>query len=381
MATKQLAFPVEEYRERLAKVQHVLHARNLDGLLVHTPENICYLAGYQTSGYFAYQVLFVPREGDPLLLMRQLEQTNADEYSWLEADRQAIYLDIEDPVEVTYRILEKEGGTDKRLGVEKNSWFFTIKQFEQLSALLPKSRLVDCSDVVDEIRLIKSPREISYMRKAAGIVGIGMKAAMDTLAVGKTENDVAVAIHEAEIRNGCEYTGMPHFVSSGYRIRLGHANWSDKRLERGDIIHLELSGCVKRYSAAMMRTAVMGSASPDLERTVALLIASQDAAIRLMRPGIEARGVDAACREPVMKAGLRKPYYQRIGYSLGIGFPPRWGEWTTRDFKAGDTWMLQPGMVFHMILSANGICFSETVLITDTGHETLTRFDRKLFVR
>lgn len=378
---KQLAFPVEEYRDRLAKVQAVIRQRELHGLLVHTPENICYLTGYQTSGYFAYQVLFVPATGEPFLLTRQLEQTNADEYAWLEPERYTSYTDIEDPLEVTRRILARDGWADKRVGIEENAWYFTIKQAKQLARLCPRVTFVDASGLVDEIRLIKSPREIAYMRQAADLAAIGMKAGMDALAVGRTENEVAAAIHDAEIRNGCEYTGMPHFVSSGYRVRIGHANWSGKRIAPGDVIHFELSGCVKRYSAAMMRTAVMGPPTAELERMVEILIRSQDAAIALMRPGVPAGEVGAACRQPVERSGIRKNYHQRVGYSIGIGFPPRWGEWATRDFMAGDTWVLQAGMVFHMILSASGVCFSETVATTDTGHEVLTRFDRQLFVR
>lgn len=380
MAGRRLAFSVEEYGERLRKVQKALDERGVFGLLVHTPENICYLTGYQTSGYFAYQVLFVPAQGEPVLLVRQLEQTNAEEFSWLPLEQQAVWLDVEDPIDVTYRLMTKHGWTDRPVGIEKNNWFFTIREFEQLSALTPSTTFVNCSGLVDRIRLVKSPQEIAWIRRAAELAGIGMKAAMETLAVGKTENEVAAAIHEAEIRNGCEYTGLPHFVSSGYRIRLGHANWSDKVIEKGDLIHLELSGCVKRYSAAMMRTAAMGPATPDLARAVDVLISSQDRAFGLMKPGVPAGEIDAAVRQPVLKAGLRESYHARVGYSIGIGFPPRWGEWATRDFMAGDTWLLEAGMVFHMIVNANGVCFSETVLVTETGHEKLTNFERKLFV-
>jgi Xaa-Pro dipeptidase len=206
-----------------------------------------------------------------------------------------------------------------------------------------------------------------------------MRAALNTLTVGKTENEVAAAIHEAEIRHGCEYTGIPHILGSGYRIQLGHVNWSDKRIEKGDIIHLELSGCVKRYSAALMRTAIMGQPTPGLMKAAEVMIDNQDRAISLMKPGVSAGEIDAIVRQPVLKAGLRETYHSRVGYSIGIGFPPRWGEWATRDFMHGDTWRLEAGMVFHMLVTAKGVGLSETVLVTQTGQEKLTHFDRKLF--
>lgn len=379
--SREIPFPADEYRERLSKVQSVLRDRNLHGLLVHTPENIYYLCGYQTLGYFAYQVLFVPCEGDQWILVREREWPNVYYYSWLPQDRQEMYRDIEDPLEMTVRILTRDAWADKRLGIEKNTWFLTIKQFEQLSSLLPRATLVDCSNVIDSIRLVKSPREIAYVRKAADLAVVGMRAAMDALSEGCTENEVAAAIHGAEIRNGCEYTGMPHFMGSGPRARLGHPAWSERRIEKGDPIFFELSGCVKRYHAAIMRTATIGPPSADVQRAMDVLIRTQDDAIRLMKAGVPASEVDAACRQPVLNAGLRRAYHQRVGYSIGIGFPPRWGEWAARDFMAEDTWVLEAGMIFHMVLQAEQLRISDTVLVTESGPDTLTRFDRILFVR
>lgn len=146
-------------------------------------------------------------------------------------------------------------------------------------------------------------------------------------------------------------------------------------------MHLELSGCIRRYSAALMRTASVGRPSLEVEGAAELVIRSQDAALALMKPGAVAGEIDAAARSPIIASGLRPDYRQRTGYSIGLGFPPKWGEWDICDFRAGDTWTLEPGMVFHMILSARGVCFSETVLITSDGHEVLTDVPRELSIR
>ncbi|WP_292329607.1 Xaa-Pro peptidase family protein [Mesorhizobium sp.] len=375
-------FSTEEFRSRLRRVQALIQSKDLVGLMVYSPANIYYLSGYHTSAYFSYQVLFVPARGEPLLLVRELERTNADEYAWVGREQQAIYTDIEDPVEVTVRWLAELGWLSgpQAVGVEKADIALTVRQYERLREGAGRIDLEDGSGLVDQVRLIKSPQEIAYIRRAAEITDIGLAAGLEALTVGTTENEVAAAIHEAQVRLGCEYTSLPHYISSGRRRFLGHATPSEKVVEKDDIVRFEITACVKRYSAAIMRTAVMGTPSDEVSRASDLLLECQEKAFSLMRPGAVAGDVDAAVRQPVLNVGLRETYTSRVGYSLGVGFPPVSGEWAARDFMAGDNWILQPNMVFHMIVVAKGISFSETILVTETGHERLGSLERRLTV-
>lgn len=382
MTGRNMAFSPQEYRERLAKAQGAIQQRGMVGLLVHSPHNICYLTGYHTSGFFAYQVLFVPAEGEPLLLVRELERTNADEYSWLALDRQAVYLDNEDPASVTGRWLAELGWTaaGDPIGVEKTCFNLAVRDYEALCDVARPNKVVDGSGIVGRVRLIKSSQEIAYARRAAEITDIAMRAGLEALAVGKKELEIAAAIQQQQVLGGSEYTSLPNYLSSGYRMRIGHATPTEKVIEAGDVLKFEITSCVKRYSAAMMRTAVMGAPAAEVAQAADLLISCQDHAFSIMKPGAVAGEVDAAVRQTVLKAGLRKTYYPRVGYSLGIGFPPVSGEWEVCDFMAGDTWLLQAGMIFHMLVNANGISFSETILVTETGSERLTSLPRELYI-
>lgn len=377
-----MPFSVDEFRDRVLKVQIEMRNRGLEGLLLHSPHNIYYLSGYHTSGYFAYQALLVPSSGLPLLLVRELERSNADETSWLERDQQAVFRDNEDPIVVCVDHLRELGWLKPgaRIGIEKTSSNLPIAQYEQLKNLASDLVFEDCS-IVETVRLVKSPQEIAYIRRAAKITDAGVRAALEKIAVGVRENEVAAAIYEAEITAGCEYTGLPHYLASGDRVRLGHGTPTEKVLQAGEFARMEITACVQRYSAAMMRTVVLGRPSDEVSRAADILLRSQDDAIRLMRPGVVSIEVDEAARKPVLDAGLRKTYHNRIGYSIGIAFPPVSGEWATRDFKPGKKWVLEAGMVFHMILVANGVSFSETVLVTETGGERLGEVERALFQR
>jgi len=174
----------------------------------------------------------------------------------------------------------------------------------------------------------------------------------------------------AGVRAGCEYTGLPHHIMSGYRYDVCHANWIPKEIRTGELVLLELYGCVERYHATQMRTVSVGPASDEVRRAAEIVVAAQDAAFAAMRPGASAREIDALVRRPVR--AIRPEYYNRTGYSTGIGFPPRTAEWDVLDFNEQEDWEIREGMAFHMLALACGFGISETIAVTRSGTERLT---------
>ena len=220
------------------------------------------------------------------------------------------------------------------------------------------------------MRLIKSEAEIGYLRRAGEIAEIEQRAALAVMRDGVLETEVAAAVFSAGVTAGCEYTGLPHHIMSGYRYDVCHANWIPKKIVRGELVMLELYGCVERYHATQMRTISMGPASDEVRRAADIVTEAQDVALAAMRPGGSAREIDALVRGPVRK--IRPEYYNRTGYSTGIGFPPRTAEWDVLDFNEQEDWEIKEGMVFHMLALACGFGISETVAVTRAGIERLT---------
>src|SRR5262249_11337190 len=146
---KELVFSTEEFTGRVAKMRERLEQRGVAGMLVHTPENIYYLTGYQTPGYYTYQALLVPTAAaaSPVLLVRRLEESNVRALSWLDTRR--VYTDTEDPVDLTATVVRESGLADRQLGIEKAAWFLTAADLERLQTLLPRTRIVDTSGVVE----------------------------------------------------------------------------------------------------------------------------------------------------------------------------------------------------------------------------------------
>lgn len=383
--SSKLPFPLVEYEERLARVRDGMQRANLDVLLVSAPENTYYLSGSCTYGYTSlFEALVVPREGEPFIVTRLFEQPMVVETSWLEDI--VVYRDGEDPIELTRRVLSERGLNDKRIGVEKRNWFLTVRNFERLKASLPRVHFEDCSGLVEDLRVVKSEREIEYIREAARAAEKGMRAGIEAVGEGRTENDVAIELYRGSIASGSEWTGFAPFVASGYRAALPHATWAGRRLARGDEILLEVAGCVKRYSAAMIRPVSVGEPHPLVTKAADTSRAALEATIKAMKPGSTAAEVDQICRKTIAEAGLIEFYTHRSAYSIGIGFYPDWGEGHILSFWQGDNTPLQAGMVFHVIPNllipgVGGIGITETVLVTETGGESLTNLERRLFIK
>ena len=381
---KRLAFGVDEYRQRLANTRQQMAARGIDTLLVNTPENIFYLSGHRTPGYYVYQCLVVPPSGDPYILARRGEVGNVQIYGWTE-DIVPIE-DTDDPVELTVRQLRERGLARGRVGVELESWFLTAKNYLALRELLTDARLVPSDGCVEQCRVVKSPAEVEYIRRACRSAEAAMAAGFEAIGEGKTENDAAAAIFSGLIQTGSEYLAMEPFISTGYRSGLMHSCWEGGVFRKGETQLLEIAGTVGRYSGALMRASTIGPPSDQVRRLAEACIEALNRAIEAIKPGATSGEVDEACRGTIERAGYYDYFRKRTGYSIGIGFPPDWGEGHILSLKKDDPTPLRPGMTFHMppalrVPAECGVGFSETVLVTETGCEVLTDFPRELVVR
>ena len=381
----ELPFALAEYRGRLDQVRAGLAERGIDACLISIPENIYYLTGFTSTGYYMYQTLILPVEGDPLFVTYLEEKINVIRRSWI--DRWRTYSVVEDPIEVTRDAVAELGLDGKVLAIEESGFFFPIRTYKKLVELLPRARWVDGSGVVERVRLVKSDAEIAYIRRGAKAAMAGMQAAIAAIAPGKTENDLAAEVYRATLQNGSEYPGSPPYVVSGERSGLPHGTWEGRVLRHGDIVFLEHSGCIRRYSAAMMRTCFLGRPPEVVCRTAAIILEGLAKAIDTIRPGVTSGEVDAACRDTILGAGFND-YTHETGYSIGVCYPPGWNESHIMNLHPGDDTVLVPNMVFHLVPSLiipemNGhVGFSDTVVVTEDGHEVLTdtEVERRLYV-
>ena len=376
------AFPREEYANRIAAARATLAARGLDALVLTGPENIFYLTGQQTPGYYTFQCLILPLEGEPLFLLRQLELLNFLRNTFI--DRHEVYQDDGKPAEILVTALERMGLKGKRIAIEKRGWFLSIEFYELLTERL--GRVADGSGIVENLRMVKSPLELAMLEAAARITDAGINAGLAAIKPGISENDLVAAMMAASIGAGSEYMGMEPLVSSGPRAGVPHATWRRRKLEKGDPVFLEMAGCYNRYHVGLLRTAWLGK-PPSLARDLATVTEEAlQAATEAMRPGVTCEAVHNAAQGVIDRAGMTERYRKRTGYSTGISFAPDWGEWMVLSLFTGITEPLQPGMAFHLPVAlreyeAFTVGASETVVITETGCRKLGTIARGLWER
>ncbi len=379
-----LVFTMAEFERRLGAVRAELAKRGLDAMIVTTPENIFYLTGYQTPGYYYFQALVVPTEGECFMVTRLLEDTNVETRTWISESRP--YADTDSPITALRIALDEYGLAEKAIGYEKHCYFFRASEQEQLFVASPDSTFFDCSELIEQFRLIKSDEEIAVMRRASAATDAGMRAGIDAVAEGVNENEIAAEIHHAMLRAGSEYPAISPFVASGWRCAVGHATWERRRVERGDCVFLEVGGCVHRYHVAQMRTVFVGEPSKEVAEAEALIQEAVDAAVDCIRPGITAGDVDTVCRQILARYPYGGTQATRSGYSIGIAFAPDWGEGHILSIQPGEMRPLEQNMTFHLIPwlivpGIAGIGLSETVRVTDRGCEPFSSTERKVFVQ
>lgn len=377
---KALPFSVEEFQARLTNVRAEMKRRELDALLVFNPENITYLTGYASLSYFVYQCLLVTHHEAPCMIGRRLIEKTYRESTWSEAIRP--YTDTDDPIQVTVSAVTDAKLAGGRIGIEESSGYLNVQQHRKLVALLPQAKLVDGSGVVEGPRLVKSPAEIAYIRQAARLADIGIEAAVGAIREGVSEDEVAAVVYHEMIKNGCEYFSLPLLIGSGPRSWGSFSTWAGRRIQQGDAILLETFGTVKRYSAALETSVVLGEATREQSRGFEAVMAGIQAAIAAVNPGATAHDVDAALQGSFTQAGLKQYHPHRSGYSLGINFPPDPTE-RSLSLKPGQRTLLAPGMVFHILSNlfiegVGGLAATHTVLVTPDGREVLTTYRHRL---
>jgi Xaa-Pro dipeptidase len=375
MAQQELWFPVAEYRDRVARTQSIMRQHDVDTLLAFHPSSVTWLTGFFSTAYMLFSVAIVPAEGDPLTICRDNEEF------WLR--RTGAFSDVEFWVDgeggngaaIVRRALARLGAEGDRIGME-SAFPYGIALAEGLRRELPGATLVDLgAAVVAQLREVKSPAEIEYIRSASRAVEAGTAAGIAATHAGATERDVAAAISAALILGGSDVAG-PGPMGSGERAKHLHAAFEDRRLERGDTVVLEVDGCVHYYYSRFFRTIKVAEATADERALADRVLELQDRAWAEIRPGASVATADRILRTGI-EALTGRPYTNNSFGSIGLTlYPPA----PALLAVASSDWAFEAGQAFHSYAKVGTMFFSETLLVTEGGYERLTTFPRELVV-
>ena len=384
-------FELVEYQARWRRLHQALKRRELDAILVSNPANINWLTGYDAWSFYTPQAMLVEVGGTPVWFGREMDAASAKSSSILHPEHLAPWPEelvqhpTAHPGDHIGATLEARGLNGKRIGYESDADFLSIRMLSAIKTQLPQAQWIDADLIVNWLRLVKSPTELVYMTQAAQIAGHSMDAALAVVRPGARQCDVMAEAVAAQIRGtpefGGDMTALHPLMLAGTSASAAHPMWTDAPLDIDNAVAFELGGCRKRYNAGLARTAYLGKPTQsalDVSKTVQ---EGMEAVLDTLRAGVSAGDVHAAWQSVLDRYGLEKK--SRIGYSIGVGYGPDWGEHTV-SFRPGETVLIPEDATVHIILGMWmqdwGLELSETIHVKAGGAQCLTTYPRDLHV-
>jgi ectoine hydrolase len=370
--------------------------KSFAALVVTDPANIYYLTGYNAWSFYTPQCLVVPAAGEPVLFTRAMDAAGARNTTYLAGDLIEGYPeplvhrpDVHPFDWMSQRIRERElvdVAAMPPVGIEGDSQFFSARGYLALRAGLAGASLQDSGELVNWVRVVKSDFELAQMRAAGAIAQQAMETALDAVAAGRRQCDAAADIMAAQARgtarHGGDYPAIVPMLPTGDGTGAPHLTWTEREFREGEATTIEIAGAYHRYHAPIARTVMLGQPPPRLATCAAVVREAMAAVLAAMSP--EGTPDEAhSVWDGVIKAhGLSKA--SRIGYSIGLGYPPDWGERTV-SLRPGDFTRFTSGMCFHVMLGiwmdGWGYELSEPVAITADGVSRFTDLTQDLTVK
>jgi ectoine hydrolase len=369
-AAPRMAVSVEEYGERLAKTRRWMHDSDVDLLLLNQPEHYNWLSGFDPTSVFYHQSLIVPADpSEPLtLICNKAELALCEETCWVPDVR--VVWTHEDQVARTVEVLRERGlAGARRVGLNLMSYHLRPRYAFELRDAFAEADVVDVTAALDDLRLVKSPAEIAYLRRAAHVADIGVGAGIEAVRSGASDREVMAAIQHAVALAGGEFPAYPFLVDARGTL---HGTPIGKILGPGDTVYMEVSGVVRRYHCNISRTVVVGEPSPRLRDLYAVVRDALDRATDALRPGVSVREIVELVAS--LQSGHEQNTWGRFGFSMEIAYPPIWIGGLS--LMRGDDHVLEPGMVVTMepgLAYADGatMMIGNNVLVTDSAPEVL----------
>ncbi len=388
----QKAFSTAEYENRVARVKARMRSAGLDLILCQDPANMCYLSGFDGWSFYTPQCLLLHiDEPSPIWFGRAQDAKSAHITTDLPAanilsfSEPLVHHPERHPYDELCELIVDRGWSDAVIGVELDAHYYTARAHRHLVDGLPGASIVDNRELVNWARLVKSDAEIVYMREAGEICSRAMNRVIEMMRPGVAQNEIIAEVYRAQVlgldgRFG-DYTSLCPLIQVGEGTSTPHLTWSDEPLPDNVLVVMEIGAARRHYHAPLTRTLFLGTPPAEISRLASVIVEGVDAALEAARPGTSCEAVEAVWQQVLNKNGYRKE--SRVGYSIGLNFPPDWGE-RTASLRPGDETELQAGMCFHfqsgVWLENFGAAVSEPFVVTAGGGERLCDVHRGLIV-
>ena len=388
-----MSFTNQEFKTRLNNVKKSMQKSGIDLLISHDTANMYYLTGYDAwSFYYAQCVLVHVDLDEPLCFVRAQDAGGAFIKTYLKKENIIIYNENyihkwpKHPYDYLVQIIKERKWDKLSIGLEMDAHYFTAFCYEKIKNGIPNAKIKDSERLVNWVRLVKSEAEINYMKSAALITEKAMHTAMNVINIDVRQCDAVGEIQKSLFYGtenvGGEYASITTLLPTGAGTSASHLTATQDKFKNGESTIIEISGCVRRYHAPLARTVQLGKPEQKKVDAMNATIEALNAGINVVKPGNLASDVAQEFWKVLDKYKIKKE--SRTGYSIGIGYPPDWGEHTLNIYK-GDMTELKPNVTFHMIAVMQfgdwGVEASESIRVTDNGCELFCNYPKELHIK
>ncbi|MBE9376456.1 aminopeptidase P family protein [Saccharopolyspora sp. HNM0983] len=379
MATVSTKQDPSVFGARLGRARRAAAQAGSDALLITPGSDLRYLIGVGGESHERLTCLVLPAEpeAEPALVVPKLEEPGLAGVPLAELGVHVVtWVDGQDPHALVTELLARGGARPARIAVADG---MPALHAIPLRDALPGAEQVLAGPILRELRMRKDTAEIESLRAAGAAIDRVHARMAEFLAVGRTEAQVGADITEAILAEGHVEAAFV-IVGSGPNGASPHHDVSDRVIERGDVVVVDIGGpMADGYNSDCTRTYVLGEPAPEVRDTYAVLQQAQRDAVQAVRPGVTAESVDAAARGPIGHAGFGAQFVHRTGHGIGLDVHEE------PYVVGGNPAVLEPGMVFSVEPGiyqegAWGARIEDIVVVTDTGVETLNNRPHELAV-
>jgi len=377
-----LHFSVEEFEARQREACRRMAAEQLDGLLIFRQESMYYLTGYDTSGYSMFQAMYLGADGSLALMTRTADQRQSRITSVIRDIRIWIDKAGANPAEQVRDMLESYGCRGKRLGVEYHAYGLTAQRGRMVDAALAGfCTLVDGSDVIRVQRLVKSPAELAYMRRAGELADGAFAITCQRTVKGANVGAIYGAMIDSIMAGDGDPSASRWPMGAGSEAMMVRYHTGHGTVGANDQVQFEFAASYRHYHVAAMNVILTGKPDPKHLDMFKACAEALDACLDTLRPGRTVGQVFDAHTNTFKRLGYGEHCLAACGYTMGATYPPTWMDWPM--IYAGNPDVLAKDMVFfvHMILldSTTGLAMSlgETAIVTDGPCERISHMSRQ----
>ena len=386
------AFEREEFDRRVGNVKKRMQNAGFDLLICQDPASMGWLTGFDGWSFYTPQAVLVHLDkSSPIWFGRAQDAKSAHITTDIPNDNiisfseSRVHHPTAHPFDELCDVVIARGWGSARIGVELDAHYYTARAHQHIVKGLPNATISDNHEIVNWARLLKSKAELVYMREAGRIVTDTMNAAISRIRPGVRQFEVVADVYHTQItgfdNKYGDYTSLCPLIQVGEGTSTPHLTWTDAPLPENGLIVMEIGAARRHYHAPLTRTMHIGKPPAAVEKLADVILEGGDRALEAAKPGVTCEEVEAIWQGVLKRHGYSKE--SRVGYSIGLNYPPDWGE-RTASLRPGDQTVLQAGMCFHfqsgMWLDDFGAAISEPFIVTDNGGEHLSHVDRELIV-